>query len=265
MDVKSRAHVEIRRRLTMVGVEEGDATRVAQAVFDRRRIPNLYPAPVVSDVEGVELVQDWIDEHRECLVTADNVARLLTAIFKDDDVYALGCDLAAMTHGHPAGYDASGALALMISRLRQGDTLKEATEKVIQAIDGEEDPRGRVCGELLRMVLQLAQAEKPSYRRVERIGGGSVAEEALVTGVYCTLVATGFRNGALLAVNQGGNSDSTGSTAGDLLGAMLGVEAIPRDWLNGPQHRSGGDRVANDLDDAWNDERVFPMELCSPW
>lgn len=34
-----------------------------------------------------------------------------------DDAFDLGCEIAALTHGHPSGYLASGALALLIARL----------------------------------------------------------------------------------------------------------------------------------------------------
>ncbi|MBX3280709.1 MAG: ADP-ribosylglycohydrolase family protein [Acidobacteria bacterium] len=35
----------------------------------------------------------------------------------------------------------------------------------------------------------------------------------------------------LLAVNHRGDSNSTGADTGNLLGLMLGVEAIPEKWL----------------------------------
>jgi ADP-ribosyl-[dinitrogen reductase] hydrolase len=40
-----------------------------------------------------------------------------------------------------------------------------------------------------------------------------------------------FRDGALAAVNQGGNSDAIGAVYGQLAGAHYGVNAIPPGWL----------------------------------
>jgi ADP-ribosylglycohydrolase len=45
------------------------------------------------------------------------------------------------------------------------------------------------------------------------------------------LVAGGdFAYGVRLAVNHGGDSDSTGAVAGNLLGALLGDAATPAGW-----------------------------------
>jgi len=55
--------------------------------------------------------------------------------------------------------------------------------------------------------------------------------------VYCALFAEAaggstLRTGLLMAVNHSGDSDSTGSIAGNLLGAALGAEAIPPEWID---------------------------------
>jgi ADP-ribosylglycohydrolase len=62
------------------------------------------------------------------------------------------------------------------------------------------------------------------------LGGGWVGEEALAIAVACALQAQDMRHGMLLAVNHSGDSDSTGSICGQLLGARDGVEAIPAEW-----------------------------------
>ncbi len=67
---------------------------------------------------------------------------------------------------------------------------------------------------------------------METLGGGWVGEEALAIGLCCALVAPDVRSGLLLAVNHSGDSDSTGSIAGNLLGAMHGLDALPQDLLD---------------------------------
>jgi ADP-ribosylglycohydrolase len=77
---------------------------------------------------------------------------------------------------------------------------------------------------------------------VEGLGGGWVGEEALAIAVRCarafdTGVAAGDATGAGVsqalwwAVNHGGDSDSTGSIAGNLIGAMVGRGGLPAAWL----------------------------------
>jgi ADP-ribosyl-[dinitrogen reductase] hydrolase len=74
-----------------------------------------------------------------------------------------------------------------------------------------------------------------------------VAEEALAIGVYCALVAKDFEDGIILAVNHSGDSDSTGSITGNLLGAAAGAEPIPDRWLAPLELRSTVEAIADDL------------------
>jgi ADP-ribosyl-[dinitrogen reductase] hydrolase len=58
------------------------------------------------------------------------------------------------------------------------------------------------------------------------LGQGWVAEEALAIAVLCALAADTPRNAIIAAVNHDGDSDSTGSITGNLVGAMHGVAAL---------------------------------------
>ncbi|MEX1133728.1 MAG: ADP-ribosylglycohydrolase family protein [Acidimicrobiia bacterium] len=183
----------------------------------------------------------------------------------DDAAYQLGCDLAALTHGHPAGYIAAGAFSLILNRICAGDELVSAVDSAIVAIEADE-PQGRICAELLRTAKRLAEIESPSsFRVVEQLGAGWVAEEALAIAVYGALAADDYREGVLLAVNHSGDSDSTGSIAGQILGATLGADAIPAEWTDGLGFRSVVERVAGDLYGAFYEDRVFSAEEYPPW
>ena len=79
-----------------------------------------------------------------------------------------------------------------------------------------------------------------------------MAEEALSIGVYCALVAgNDFGKGVLLAVNHSGDSDSTGSIAGNIIGIQCGVEGIPAGWLADLEMKDLIEEVANDLSDRF--------------
>ena len=62
-------------------------------------------------------------------------------------------------------------------------------------------------------------------------------------------MAKDFRHGVCLAVNHGGDSDSTGAITGNLLGAQLGSAAIPRSWLEPLELREVIEEIARDLFD----------------
>jgi ADP-ribosylglycohydrolase len=98
----------------------------------------------------------------------------------------------------------------------------------------------------------------PSPVAIARLGEGWVGEEALAIGIYCALVAgTDFAYGVRLAVNHDGDSDSTGAIAGNILGALLGSQSIPAEWLARLELRAVIETVGRDLltgfedDDAW--------------
>ena len=65
-------------------------------------------------------------------------------------------------------------------------------------------------------------------------GGGWTGEKALAIALFCALsFPDDLRAGVLAAVNHGGDSDTTGAIAGNILGARLGKGAIPREWVAG--------------------------------
>nr|WP_312878542.1 ADP-ribosylglycohydrolase family protein [Lentzea indica] len=76
------------------------------------------------------------------------------------------------------------------------------------------------------------------------LGGGWVGEEALAIGLHAALVAPDFASAVRVAVNHSGDSDSTGSICGNVLGARDGVAVIPGDWLSVLELRDVIERLA---------------------
>ena len=74
--------------------------------------------------------------------------------------------------------------------------------------------------------------QSPSFDSVELLGQGWVGEEALSISIYCALsYQHDFEKGINLSVNHSGDTDSTGSITGNILGLLLGEESIPRRWI----------------------------------
>ena len=145
-----------------------------------------------------------------------------------DDSFAAGCELAAITHGHPTGYLAAGLFAHIVRCLADGSNLGDAISRGLERREAR--PGHEETLRAVEQAVELAATPGPA-ERVESLGQGWVAEEALAIGLYCALVAKDFASGVLLAVNHGGDSDSTGSIAGQIVGAIRGEEAIPARWL----------------------------------
>jgi ADP-ribosylglycohydrolase len=162
-----------------------------------------------------------------------------------NDQFETGCELAAITHGHPSGYLAAGAFAEIILQLSRGASLPDAVSAALDRLRPEAGHEETTAA--LEAAVALARSTEPTPEAVERLGEGWVAEEALAIGVYCALQARDFAHGVLLAVNHGGDSDSTGSIAGNLLGLIHGEAGIPPRWLDALELREVITEVATDL------------------
>jgi ADP-ribosylglycohydrolase len=146
-----------------------------------------------------------------------------------DDPFRVGCEIAALTHGHPSGWLAAGVLARLVRDLADGQALEDALEAAVAALKTWPD-HGEVLSALDR-ARALARSAPVAPETVEQVGAGWIGEEALAVGVYCALVAPDLPAGLRLAVTHSGDADSTGSIAGNLLGAMAGEGALPPEWL----------------------------------
>lgn len=161
------------------------------------------------------------------------------------ETFELGAELGALTHGHPTGALAAGALAVLILALTEGDPLYDALHVTRTILNSQ--PNAEETLQSMVQAESLAATDLPPHEAIAQLGQGWVAEEALAIAIYCALVARTFRQGVILAVNHDGDSDSTGSITGNLLGAMYGVRAIPKTWLATLELRNVIREMAEDL------------------
>jgi ADP-ribosyl-[dinitrogen reductase] hydrolase len=160
--------------------------------------------------------------------------------------YELGVELASLTHGHPSASIASGYFAQLIALLADGHALRVAIELARSPLRLSKRA-DEVVGAIDRAVVLATEGGEPTPERIETLGEGWVADEALSIALYCALVAEDFHHGVLLAVNHGGDSDSTGLLTGNLLGVIAGTSAIPAGWLEGLELVDVIREMANDL------------------
>ncbi len=164
-----------------------------------------------------------------------------------DEVFEFGCATAAITHGHPTGQLSAGVFAALVCLLVDGQDLGTAVQTAIELLVVRDDHHETLAA--LNKAIELAESDTPRSDAIRSLGQGWIAEEALAIGVYCALVADDIRDGLLLAVNHSGDSDSTGSITGNLLGAQLGQGAIPLAWRDRLELRDVITEVATDLHD----------------
>ncbi|MCX5207861.1 ADP-ribosylglycohydrolase family protein [Kitasatospora sp. NBC_00240] len=183
-----------------------------------------------------------------------------------DQAFELAAACAQITHGHPTGYYAAGAFAALVGHLVEGDSLQAAVLRTLHLLSRYQGHQETTAA--LRAALDLAADGEATPEKVESLGAGWVAEEALSIAVYAALAPTRpqvYRldhNGThcdprpprtpveaafLLSVNHSGDSDSTGSLCGNLLGALHGDVRLPQAWLAQVEGRAVIAALADDF------------------
>ena len=144
----------------------------------------------------------------------------------------------AITHGHSLGYMPSAVLVHIINRLvfpgEDAQSLKsiivEACDTVSELFKG--DPfLPKLCSIINRAVDLAENSTESDLDIIHKLGEGWVAEETLGISLYCALRhQDDFSAGIIASVNHKGDSDSTGSVTGNILGVLVSYEAIEDKW-----------------------------------
>ncbi|WZL72033.1 ADP-ribosylglycohydrolase family protein [Clostridiaceae bacterium 35-E11] len=208
-----------------------------------RRAPgNSCITALVSDDKGT--LENPINNSKGCGAVMRSAPFGL--FLEKNSAYEIAKESAALTHGHPTGYVTAGALANIIAEIVGGTGLRESIFNTIEKLSSENS--GMECTKKLRQALDLSGTDIPDYKAISEIGEGWIAEEALGISVFCALrYETDFRKALIASVNHNGDSDSTGSITGNILGALLGIQNIPQEWLESVELFEEIIELANDL------------------
>ena len=183
---------------------------------------------------------DYIAEHLNDSKGCGGVMRVAPlALNGGYDIETLdmeGAQIAAITHGHSLGYMPAAVLTHILSRIvfsGKGMTLKEIVKDAEQTIARifKGDKNLRVLTDLIDLAIELSENNDSDLNNIHKLGEGWVAEETLAISIYCALRhQDDFSAGIIAAVNHKGDSDSTGAVTGNILGALLGYDAIDEKW-----------------------------------
>lgn len=162
------------------------------------------------------------------------------------ECFALGADVAAITHGNPCAYLSAGMFAATIRLLMEGAEIEDALTRSLQLLEAHAGHEKIQAA--LKRAIRMAKSSIPSPEVVEFIGSGWKAHQSLAVAVYCALVHQDDFPAALrLAANHSGNSSVTASLTGSLLGARLGRDAIPDQWAEHVELRDEIEELSKDL------------------
>lgn len=155
-------------------------------------------------------------------------------------------EFAALTHGHPSGYLSAGALAFIIASVINGSDIEKSTEHALFELTKHE--KNQECYQSLQEALKLSHSNIKPLEAISKLGEGWVGEEALAISIYCALkYKNDFKKALITAVNHNGDSDSTGAITGNILGAYLGINRIPKEWIKKVELKDEIIQIANDL------------------
>jgi len=167
-------------------------------------------------------------------------------VFRTEPAFEMGMEFGAITHGHPSGYLPAGALASIIASIIDGEDLETAVSDSIKILESQR--KHEESSTSVKQAKELAESDLKDIDAICRLGEGWVGEEALAISVYCALkYRDDFRRAVIAAVNHSGDSDSTGAITGNILGAYLGLSAIPGAWVEKLELKDVILQVADDL------------------
>ena len=177
---------------------------------------------------------------------------------------AVAGEIAELTHSHPHSTYASAALAVIVQECLCADhvdrevfkTIVSEALKTVGEVYGESDHMIKLFKKIIEEAVRLSGLRRegwPDYSIIELcIGAGWVAEETLAIAIFSVLInIDDFDSCIVCAVNHGGDSDSTGAVAGNIIGTIVGYDAIPQKFTIPLQLRYLMLDMADKLSSSW--------------
>lgn len=170
------------------------------------------------------------------------------------EMFEAGAHIARVTHLHPLGFLPAGMLTELLFKLvplspeEAKERIIEIAENTINTLDkvfvGQYEEEKRYLAELTRKATRLAHSSTPDYRAIEELGEGWTGEETWAISLFCTIRHIDSIHDAIVAsVNHNGDSDSTGSVTGNIMGAIYGYEEIKHQRLFCPGDKDFQDTI----------------------
>lgn len=156
------------------------------------------------------------------------------AFIDREEPYSVAIENSALTHGHQMSHIASAALVGLLRYISEGETLYDSVSLMRQDIKrifmGSLEVK--VFDDLLQQAILASEKDFDDMEIISRLGEGWVAEETLAIALYCSLKYSNDLKKALrVAVLHDGDSDSTGSVTGQILGTLLGAKKLPQEEI----------------------------------
>ena len=189
----------------------------------------------------------------------------------------LAAQTVALTHGSPEAFLPAVALAYSIAGILQEPErpLKEQFLQAAEVMDvqfRERFPEAAQIAAAIKVTVGLACADGENHRENMEKLHCSTGAECLQGAIYASLVSPeDFDAAMILAVNHSGRSAAVAAVTGAILGAKLGVEALPEFYLESLEPVAALRELAEDLakgspaaglfDDDWDQKYTHGIPL----
>lgn len=164
-----------------------------------------------------------------------------------------GAEASAITHGHSLGIIPAYVFATLIwylsnTNLDIKDALDKSLKQYEEKFDVFDKENRNYFIDLVNKAIALSKENKSDIEAINELGEGWVAEETFAIAIYsCLKYSDNFKDAIVCSVNHDGDSDSTGSVTGNIMGAYLGYEKIPFEYKNNIELKNEILELANDL------------------
>lgn len=158
---------------------------------------------------------------------------------------------AEITHKHPMGVAGAVAQAAAVALA------------VDAATKGEEIDAGRYVDDIIATIEGISSEFSSALSYLKGISTSGVEEAidllisnftrdvsaigAVPAAISAFLLSKNFADAVIIAVNAGGDADTTGAMAGAVAGAYYGADDIPGDWLEAMENGKKGVAYIKDL------------------
>ncbi len=158
---------------------------------------------------------------------------------------------AEITHKHPLGVSGAVAQATAVA-LAAGAAIKGEEIDITGYVDEIVETVSGISQEFSSMLSPLkgfvsTDIEGAIDILISNFTRDVSAVGAVPAAISAFLLSNNFADAVIIAVNAGGDADTTGAMAGAIAGAYYGVDGIPKDWLEILEEGKKGATYINDL------------------
>ena len=157
--------------------------------------------------------------------------------YADYEVAIMADNSAKLTHKHPLGHLPAAFLAVLIDRIMEydreyvvrnfGKLVTDSLDFIMTLFSNAGEAAMFLLHHLVIEALNLADSSIPAPECLNSLGEGWVAEETLAVALFCAKRYIQDPEQAIIAsVNHDGDSDSTGSVCGNIMGAIYGYDYL---------------------------------------